>query len=171
MERIPADGWQAHSGHVHRYRWAASQIRPGERVNDVACGVGYGAELLGPAVDYHGYDRLGVADARFPGTFHVADLDDPACWPDEADVTVCFETLEHVKDPARLAATLAATTRRALLVSVPTQPTRHMNPWHLHDFTVEDIPPMFPGFRVAECWAQPAELSHVWLLERACASP
>jgi hypothetical protein len=166
VERIGADGWETRTGHVDRYRWAAGHVRPGERVNDVACGVGYGAALL-DGVDYHGYDRPGVADPRFGGSFHPADLDDPAWRPDDADMTICFETLEHVADPARLAATLAATTRRALAVSTPTQPTRHTNPWHTHDFTVEDIPPMFAGFRVVERWAQPAELSHVWLLERA----
>jgi hypothetical protein len=166
IERIPAEGWQAYTGHVVRYRWAASKVRPGEWVNDVACGVGYGAALLGP-VDYHGYDRPGVPDPRFGGIHHAADLDDPAWRPEMADVTICFETLEHVRDPARLASVLAATTRRALLMSTPTQPTCHFNPWHLHDFTVEDIPPMFPGFQVAQRWAQPAELSHVWALERA----
>jgi 2-polyprenyl-3-methyl-5-hydroxy-6-metoxy-1,4-benzoquinol methylase len=165
VERIPADGWQAYPGHVDRYRWAASKLRPGERVNDVACGVGYGAVLLGP-VAYHGYDRLGVPDPRFGGTHHGCDLNDPSWRPEVADATVCFETLEHVADPAGLAAVLAATTRRVVLVSTPTQPTRHCNPWHLHDFAAEDVPPMFPGFRVVERWAQPAELCHVWLLER-----
>lgn len=166
IERIPADGWQAYAGHVDRYRWAGSKVRPGERVNDVACGVGYGAALLG-AVDYHGYDRPGVPDGRFPGAFHAVDLDDPAWRPGVADVTVCFETLEHVADPHRLAAVLAATTRRLLLVSTPTQPTRHFNPWHRHDFTFEEVPPMFTGWRVAQWWAQPAELCHAWALEPA----
>jgi 2-polyprenyl-3-methyl-5-hydroxy-6-metoxy-1,4-benzoquinol methylase len=165
VERIPADTWHLHAGHVERYRYAATKIHPGERVNDVACGVGYGAALLGP-VDYHGYDRPGVYDARFGGTFHPADLNDPGWLPELADATVCFETLEHVLDPAVLAHKLATSTRRVLLVSVPTEPTRHLNPWHLHDFSVEDIPPMFAGFQMVERWAQPTELSHVWLLER-----
>ncbi len=165
MERIPAATWDQHPGHVARYQYAAQHVREGDRVNDIACGSGYGAVLL-PGCRYRGYDRPGIPDASFPGDFRPADLDDPAWVPEPAEVTVCFETLEHVKDPARLARVIATTTGRAIVVSVPVVPTRHENPHHLHDFTEADIPPLFDGFRVADAWAQPAEVSHVWLLER-----
>jgi hypothetical protein len=165
-ERISADGWEQHKGHVARYQYAARHVRRGETVNDIACGVGYASTLFtrGP---YHGYDRPGAPDPRFPGSFHAADLNDPAWVPGMADLTVCFETLEHVKDPARLAQVIAATTRRLIAVSVPVVPTKHINPHHLHDFTAADIPPMFGGFRVADEWPQPEELAHVWLFERS----
>jgi hypothetical protein len=165
VERIPADSWHEHTGHVARYQYAAEHIRPGETVNDIACGTGYGAQLLRHAA-YRGYDRAGVPDPAMPGIFHTADLDDLNWAPQEADVTVCFETLEHVKDPARLAAVIAVASRRAVLVSVPVVPTTQENPYHLHDFTTADIPPLFRGFEVADEWPQPEELSHVWLLER-----
>lgn len=165
MERIPADSWHTHSGHVARYLYAGRHTREGEIVNDIACGVGYGAGLLLKG-SYRGYDRPGVPDPSFPGTFHTADLDDPQWEPSPADVTVCFETLEHVEDPGHLARVICRTTRRAIVVSVPVVPTTHLNPHHLHDFTEADIPPLFPGFEVADDWPQPEELSHVWLLER-----
>jgi hypothetical protein len=94
MERIPADSWEQHAGHVARYQYAAAHVRDGETVNDIACGTGYGATLLlrGP---YRGYDRPGIPDPAFPGSFHAADLDDPGWRPDMADMTVCFETLER----------------------------------------------------------------------------
>lgn len=165
-ERISADRWEQHKGHVARYRYAASKTRAGETVNDIACGVGYASTLFlqGP---YRGYDRPGAPDPRFPGSFYAADLNDPRWRPETADVTACFETLEHVKDPAHLARVICDTTRRAIAVSVPVVPTRHINPYHLHDFTTEDIPPMFAGFRVADEWPQPEELAHVWLFERS----
>lgn len=165
-ERIAADAWEQHKGHVARYRYAARHVRDGETVNDIACGVGYGSLFLlrGP---YRGYDRPGAPDSRFPGSFHAADLNDRGWVPGMADVTVCFETLEHVKDPAHLAAVICDTTRRAIAVSVPVVPTKHVNPHHLHDFEREDIPPMFPGFGIADEWAQPEELAHVWLFERS----
>lgn len=171
VERIPHDGWELYAGHVARYDWIAGHLRPTDMVNDVACGTGYGAALLsGVAALYRGYDRPGVdlATVPVPGSveFYGADLDDPAWTPDPADVAVCFETLEHVKDPSVLAARLTATTRRLIAVSVPVVPTKHENPHHLHDFTVTDIPPMFPGWSVVEDWAQPEELSHVWLFGR-----
>lgn len=166
MERIPADSWEQHKGHVARYWYAAQHVRLGEVVNDIACGVGYGSGffLRGP---YRGYDRPGVPDPSFSGSFHTADLDDPNWEPAPADVTVCFETLEHVKDPAHLARMICRTTRRAIVVSVPVEPTTHLNPHHLHDFTAADIPPLFGGFGIADEWAQPEELSHVWLFERS----
>lgn len=166
MERIPADNWEQHGGHTARYLYASRMVRLGETVNDIACGVGYGAGFFHSDA-YRGYDRPGVPDTRFPGSFHAADLDDPTWVPEMADVTVCFETLEHVRNPARLAEVIADTSRRAVIVSVPIVPTKHMNPHHLHDFTLEDIPPLFPGFTVTDEWEQPEELSHVWLLERS----
>lgn len=163
MERIPADNWQAYTGHVDRYVYASEHIVPGEEVNDIACGVGYGSVLLskGP---YRGYDREGIPDQRFSGPFYTADLDDPLWVPEPADVTVCFETLEHVKNPAYLAQVIAETSRRAIIVSVPVVPTKHMNPHHLHDFIRDEIPPLFTGFSDVEDWAQDDELSHVWVL-------
>ena len=113
MERIPADTWDQHPGHVARYQYAAQHVRKGDRVNDIACGTGYGAVLL-PGCRYRGYDRPGVPDTSFPGDFRPADLDDPYWAPARADVTVCFETLEHVKDPARLARVIATTTGRTI---------------------------------------------------------
>lgn len=177
MERIPVAGWWQHEGHVARYRWAAGHLRRGDFVNDVACGIGYGAAVIhaagtAPGVHYRGFDRPGVPDTAVFGptwigaTFHAADLDDPEWCPPKADATICFETLEHVAEPARLASVLAHHTHRVMFVSVPTVPTTGGNPHHLHDFTEADIPPLFPGFAVAEVWAQPEELSHVWRLKR-----
>jgi hypothetical protein len=165
LERIPADTWHTHLGHVERYRYAAANVKEGEVVNDIACGVGYGSVLLSHT-KYNGYDRPEAIDTRFLGTFYGVDLDSPAFFPYEADVTVCFETLEHVNYPGVLASKINDSTQRAVFVSVPTQPTKHMNPYHRHDFSVRDIPPMFWDFGVREVWEQPAELSHVWYLER-----
>lgn len=162
MERIPAQDYHSHAGHVARYEWAKGLLQPGDRVHDIACGVGYGAEVLG-SPDYHGYDVPGVPNLAFPGTFYEVDLNDKSWFPEhDSDVTICFETLEHLEDPRHLATVLKATTKRDLLVSVPTQPTRHMNPYHLHDFDVRDIENMFAPWRVRDRWEQPEELSHVW---------
>jgi hypothetical protein len=168
MERIPADGWHQHAGHVARYAYAAQKIRNGDVVNDVACGSGYGATFLRHTA-YRGYDRAGVPDPSFapPGAFHVADLNDPLWLPQAAHVTLCFETIEHVQDPEKLAAIICETTEHSVIVSAPIVPTKHLNPYHLHDFTREDIPPLFSGLVVVDEWAQPEELSHVWLLSRS----
>lgn len=157
-------------GHVLRYALAASYTRPGDRVGDVACGIGYGAAAFHD-VEYDGYDRPGVPDERFAAlddvdvTFYEADLNDRSWRPErDVDVLCCYETLEHLVDPHRLALRLARWVSRLIFVSVPTIPTAHANPYHLHDFTVEDVPPMFPGWEVVEVWEQVEEFSHVWLL-------
>lgn len=166
MERIPAESWQQYGGHLRRYLWAAFRAEPGERVNDVACGIGYGATFFPHASIYRGYDKPGVPQPEFPGLFHEADIGDPAWAPEPCDVTCCFETLEHVEDPARLAGVLADTTARAVFVSVPVIPTTHCNQYHRTDFTREDIPPLFSGWVIAEEWPQPDETSHVWMFTR-----
>lgn len=167
MERIPAETWRDYAGHVRRYEWAASLTLLGERVNDIACGTGYASLLLRNA-DYHGYDKPGIPRSDlFPGEFTGWSIEDPAWMPRECDVTCCFETLEHVQDPAALAKVISATTRRAVFVSVPVIPTVHCNEFHRTDFTEAGIPPLFPEFTVAEDWAQSEENSHVWMLTRA----
>lgn len=175
MERIPACDWTRYAGHIARYEWAAQwcadHLDLRQTVNDIACGVGYGAQVLrnrAALMDlrYRGYDKPGVPDPDFPGEFHGCDLDDRWWRPERAEVTLCFETLEHVREPRWLASSIAQSTARAVFVSVPVVPTCEHNGHHLHDFTEADIPPLFPGFDVAEDWAQPEELSHVWRLER-----
>lgn len=157
-------------GHRRRYILAGTFARPGDVVMDVACGVGYGA-LAFDAVHYDGYDRPGVFDERIRNdigcasiSFHPCDLDEPSWCPErEADIAVCFETLEHLVDPHRVAQRIARWTRRLIFVSVPVVPTAADNPYHLHDFDVDDVPELFPSsWVVLDEWEQPDELSHVW---------
>lgn len=162
-ERIPTEAWRSELGHVERYQLAAGLLNAGEVVLDAACGIGYGATVLSEAGwvgEYHAADMPGVHDPAFAGTVHEVDLN---TWrPDFAfDVALCFETLEHLADPTAWAAQVNKA-QRLILVSVPTVPTKHFNPWHLHDFTVEDIPAMFPD-RDCTVIPQPAELSHIFI--------
>lgn len=167
MERIPFEGWQSYAGHIKRYEWAAGLTRTGERVNDVACGIGYGSTFFPHASVYHGYDKQDVpCHGEFPGVFHEVDIDDPAWAPEPCDVTCCFETLEHVEDPARMAKVLMEATSRAIFVSVPVIPTMFCNSFHRSDFTRESIPPLFGGWVIAQEWPQPEETSHVWMFAR-----
>jgi hypothetical protein len=80
-------------------------------------------------------------------------------------VTVCFETIEHVTDPVHLAAVIGETSRRAVILSVPTYPHQE-NPFHLTTFSLEEVPLLFPEFAVAEEWPQPEGRSHTWVFYR-----
>lgn len=102
--------------HVARYEWAAGILadmakvegRP-LRVLDIACGVGYGSRILAEAgclvtavdasqeaIDYAlaNYDSLHVLHRRAS----AEEYDNPDDF--EFDAIVCFETLEHLEDPA-----------------------------------------------------------------------
>lgn len=169
-ERITAEEVPAQTGHVWRYTLAAGLVRAGDRVLDVACGIGYGAQVLAehaPEHAYYGVDRDGV-DGRYLrfGWFQHADLDMWVPPTADFDLIVSFETLEHLRDPHHLASQVIAGTRRDAIVSVPTVPTRHFNEYHLHDFDVDDVPRLLPTLRLVDVIAQPAELSHVYVFTR-----
>ena len=127
----------------------------------------YGARVLTEmdrAVTYHGADLPGVPSPTFAsdGTFHGVNLD---TWePDfDFDVALCFETLEHLRDPARWAA-ICKRASRLVIVSVPTVPTMHLNEYHLHDFTVEQALNLFGPAADIDVIAQPHESSHIFVV-------
>jgi 2-polyprenyl-3-methyl-5-hydroxy-6-metoxy-1,4-benzoquinol methylase len=169
IERITRDDVDSQHGHVYRYNLAADLILEGERVLDVACGIGYGAGILQSkhVIKYVGVDKMDIPDDfKKHGTFlSGVDLDvwEPSL---EWDVSVSFETLEHVKEPQRLANILKRASR-LIVLSTPTRPTMHMNPYHLHDFTVDDVLTMFDDCRVVSVEDQPKELSHIFVFETA----
>jgi 2-polyprenyl-3-methyl-5-hydroxy-6-metoxy-1,4-benzoquinol methylase len=167
MERISVDSWRSELGHVYRYNLAASWLNPDERVLDVACGIGYGSQLISEklAVDYIGADKI-EPDKQFAdlGRFYSGvNLDE---WEPhfEWDVSICFETLEHVANPKHLASQVAKA-KRLIIVSVPTRPTTHFNPFHLHDFTVDDVLALFEGHELLHIEDQPEELSHIFVFK------
>lgn len=169
-ERIPSDGWRAQRGHVERYELAATLIQPGDTVLDAACGIGYGATVLAeeaPAHTYWGADRE-PAELLDADRFLQVDLD---TWePDFGfDVAVCFETLEHLADPARFASILLRASR-LVVASVPTVPTKATNPYHLHDFTVDTAAALFTSGRIVDVIPQPAEVSHIFIIETGAAA-
>jgi SAM-dependent methyltransferase len=165
VERIDVNSWEREAGHIYRYQLATQYLQPGERVLDVASGIGYGAKIITDTipVEYFGADKI-VPDQSFAplGKFFAGvNLD---TWvPDFTwDVSICFETLEHVENPTHLAQQISKA-YRLLIVSVPTRPTTHFNPYHLHDFTVDDILTLFKDHELLHLEDQPQELSHIFV--------
>lgn len=70
---------------------------------------------------------------------------------DEFDTLVCFETLEHLRAPARFLLRLAPSVT-TIIASVPVIPTVGENPFHHHDFTLKSFHEMLStaGFTVVE---------------------
>ena len=168
FERITGEQLSEQTGHVYRYELATSWMKPGDKVLDVACGVGYGAKLIADrvSVDYLGVDKI-TPEQEFTsfGRFHCG-VDLMTWQPHEQfDVAVCFETLEHLPDTTHLVSVLKQT-KRIILVSVPTRPTKHVNPFHLQDFTVDDILDIFDDWELTHLEDQPEELSHIFVFTR-----
>ena len=145
--------------HLFRYYLARGFIGTNDLVNDVACGCGYGSEILAEAagqVTGYDYDPDVIKHAEefhvpnnkeFFGSFsnlhyEVSDLNLVDGLP-KCDVSVSIETIEHLKDPERFARLLKDSTKRTIFLTTPIVPTKYGNPHHLHDFTVDQIETMF----------------------------
>lgn len=159
--------------HVARYEWAARYLdkRCGTIV-DAACGVGYGTNILAKqgfevvgidrdkeAIAYarkhyrHTHARFAQADV---GKFEFANV----------DAAVCFETIEHIENPAALLEALKAP---LLLASVPNE---DVFPWaghafHERHYTKPEFEQLLnsTGWHVTEWYGQQGPESEV---ERDC---
>lgn len=152
--------------HLLRYHLARAFVRPGMRVLDLACGAGYGSHLLQQAgAEVVGVDRdavvLGWARSRYPDvSFVCAQAEDLPFADASFDAAVVLETLEHLPDPAALLGHLRRLLRppALLIVSTPVVPSRHLDPWHLHDLTEAGLVAMLhdAGFAVWDHLVQDA---------------
>lgn len=144
--------------HAHRYAVAASLVRPGDRVLDAACGLGYGTHILArlsAAGSLLGVDLseqavayatacFGDGDSRV--AFRAGDVQNLSTLSDRSlDLVVSFETLEHVPHPERFLAEAARVLKPGgrIMVSVPHRwadaSGRDPNPWHLHVYDWEKL--------------------------------
>jgi SAM-dependent methyltransferase len=148
------DAGPAADAHVARYAWAAQFIRPGDRVLDAACGLGYGSAILtdatladsivGVDLDEEAirYATDHFARDRRRLNFETRDLSTVSHWSRAAfDVIVSFETLEHLTAPAKFLAECQRllTPGGRLICSVPNEYVEdddgESRPPHLHIFT------------------------------------
>jgi SAM-dependent methyltransferase len=134
--------------HLAVYEWIAERAA-GQRVADLACGEGYGSDVLaGTAAEVVGVDanpeafeharlRYQRPNLRFERTL-VERFDEPC------DVIVFLQTIEHIADPAALLDRFAALAPISY-VSTPNRLTlapegaeKSDNPWHLREYTAQE---------------------------------
>jgi SAM-dependent methyltransferase len=155
LEAVSADTLIA-CEHVHRYRLAAS-LCAGLRVVDLACGSGYGSEILREnAVAVIGVDNdaatVDMARAtvglRTDVSFEAADAVEflnrglHEGW----DAVVCLEGIEHLEDPRRAIEALRTLAEKGmkLVISVPNSRTfGEENEFHVTDFGFDEALELF----------------------------
>jgi SAM-dependent methyltransferase len=157
-------------GHKARYHLAAGYLRENDCVLDAACGIGYGADILSnnKEIYYYGVDReisTLVVD-NINRTFIRADL---LTWEPEFefDVFVGYETVEHLQDYSNYLQ-VAKKAKRLIFLSVPVIPTKHMNPWHLHDFEPGELVRIVEdkNWNCIQALGQPSEFSEIYIFEK-----
>jgi SAM-dependent methyltransferase len=147
--------------HLAVYEWIAERCA-GLRVADLACGEGYGSEVLArTAVEVIGVDANPEAHEharlryRRPNlSFRrklVEDFDEPC------DAIVFLQTIEHVPEPGPLLEGFARTAGLSFvstpnrLTLAPPGASKSDNPWHLREYTLEEFRALLrPAFAEVE---------------------
>jgi SAM-dependent methyltransferase len=136
--------------HRARYLWASNRVTG--RVLDLACGTGYGSQILARVCDVTGVDRdqtaVRTAQARVAaGSFQVAEVPPISCEDGRFDHAVCFETIEHVERDGDLVAELRRVVAPGghLLISTPNRAmsspnhARPQNPYHAREYLLPEF--------------------------------
>jgi 2-polyprenyl-3-methyl-5-hydroxy-6-metoxy-1,4-benzoquinol methylase len=139
--------------HLVVYEWIARQVG-GLRVADLACGEGYGSDVLARAgaahvtgvdanPEAHEHARLRYIRDNLTFTRTLVELYDEPC-----DAVVFLQTIEHVRNPGEILDRFRTLVGRGgvAFVSTPNVLTlaspgaEHSgNPWHVHEYRAEEF--------------------------------
>jgi SAM-dependent methyltransferase len=148
---VPAENYWFRR-HLAVYEWVAERCR-GLEVVDMACGEGYGTEVLarraarvtGVDANPEAHEHARLKYTR-PGVRFVRDLAERFAEP--CDAVVFLQTIEHMRDPRGMLEHFRALLRPggAAYVSTPNVLTlappgarKSDNPWHLREYRAEEV--------------------------------
>jgi SAM-dependent methyltransferase len=171
--------------HLVVYEWIADRVR-GLRAIDMACGEGYGSDVLAraaasvvgvdanPEAHEHARLRYARANLRF-----VRDLVDS--FSEQADAVVFLQTIEHLQEPAAVLEHFRSlvgdggevfVSTPNVLTLAPKGASRSDNPWHVHEYRREEFERLCRGsfasvelyglFHARKLWAHELALRLGW---------
>jgi SAM-dependent methyltransferase len=138
--------------HLHVYEWIAQRVS-GQRVVDMACGEGYGSDVLARRAahvtgvdanpDAHEHARLRYRRDNLRFERALVDGYEESC-----DAVVFLQTIEHMQEPAAVLEHFRSLTGAdgAVYVSTPNvltlAPEGHEksdNPWHIREYRADEF--------------------------------
>jgi SAM-dependent methyltransferase len=138
--------------HLAVYEWIAARVA-GRRVIDMACGEGYGSDVLAAsAASVVGVDANPEAHEHARLRYRRENLrfarDLVESFSEEADAVVFLQTIEHLQDPGAvlehfrslvgLGGTVFLSTPNVLTLA-PKGAPRSDNPWHVHEYRAQEF--------------------------------
>jgi SAM-dependent methyltransferase len=151
---VPAENYWFRR-HLVVYEWIAERCA-GLKVVDMACGEGYGTEVLarrarevtGVDANPEAFEHARLKYTR-PGVRFVRNMIE--LYSEPCDVVVFLQTIEHVPDPAgvlrhfkEMAGTVYVSTPN-LLTLAPAGADKSGNPWHLREYRVAEFRALCEG--------------------------
>jgi len=148
---VPAENYWFRR-HLAVYEWIAARVA-GMRVIDMACGEGYGADVLArAAASVVGVDANPEAHEHARLRYRRVNLrferDLVETFSEQADAVVFLQTIEHLKDPGAVLEHFRSLVgeRGTAYVSTPNVLTlapkgapRSDNPWHVHEYRADEF--------------------------------
>ncbi len=158
--------------HIARYHFTKQFVRG--RVLDIACGVGYGAEILCGKKESHLVDRYvgvdidpeSIAYAKenynYPRAEYLIGNALSKNLPDQLglfDTIISFETVEHIKDDMLFIQNISRMLKPkgVLIISTPFGRGRGIlctNPYHVHQYKEEEFFEILKPFSSIEMYHQ-----------------
>ncbi len=138
--------------HEHMRRYAAIRRFAYGNLLDFACGCGYGSYLLAANPEVSSVTSVDIdesaiewAKKEYSNPKITYMLQDISKVTTPFDTLVSLETIEHLKDLSLIKNLVERCQVDNLILCFPDKKSTHFNPFHFHDFTLQEVIDLFPS--------------------------